>query len=162
MKNPSRTILDGIAEFHADHKAKARDIDDAFCLLNAIEDVLQAEEDAQFCAECNHQFDDDEQLRCRACDSARDEPLYAIEVEGPQHSADLAKAVSNIWDVLHAYQDDSIPFHKYESGFQLQDDDPMRQTMIDTYEAYRAEWDAICEDMATIIEALGLTQEEVS
>lgn len=113
----------------------------------------------EFCRECGHQFDDEEQLRCRACDSARD----AIRVEaGPQVPGDIAKAVRNIWDVLNAYQDDSIPFHKYESGFQLQEEDPMRQIMIDTYEAYRAEWDAICEDMAAITEALGLTQEEVS
>lgn len=75
---------------------------------------------------------------------------------------DTTGALRRIWDVLHAYQDDSIPFHKYESGFELQEADPMRQSMIETYEAYRAEWDAICEDMAAITEALGLQPEDVS
>jgi hypothetical protein len=77
--------------------------------------------------------------------------------------ADLAEAVRNIWDVLHAYQDNAIPAYKYrEMADDVGPEDPAYQVYDETATAYEAEWDEICTHMAHIIEALGLTQEECS
>lgn len=78
-----------------------------------------------------------------------------IEYDDPRDHLNL------IWQKLHAYQEEMIPFDKYESGFRLQDSDPMKESMIATYEMYREEWDNICFAMARLAEMVGVAPEEV-
>lgn len=98
---------------------------------------------------------------CTACGSLS----YVDGSLKPHVPADIASAVQAIWGTLHGYQDGLIPFEKCQ---QLADDyrdignEFAANGYQETADMYRAEWDGICENMALIIESLGLTQEECS